>query len=443
MARHRVALLNMTRVALVSALAVSLTGCIVIQQQAPENSGSKPSSSSAPTQSAVASQAAKTSAKQSPLTQENSAENTSWESTIATVKGGVAKISEVKCDGSGGNGTAFVIGERFVMTAAHVVEGASQISVEVGGQTFEGVTVGLDTENDLAVVRLDSRTNEYAFKFADGDPAVGSEVAVIGYPLNEDLSFTKGTVSGLNRSMYPGESGPGNFIQTDTSINPGNSGGPMINRRGEVVGVVSFSRLDPNQAGNVGTATDGLNFASGVSSALPAAKKWVGSPESGLMDTCDGVTNGSASTDDYSEAMPDEDAGNFFVDNTSNHPESENIRSTFDFMGKSINAGDYDSAFTAYSESLRSKLGSAAKWSEGLKTTQWMAMQIFDVESTSDSSALVKAALVTEQDSNDGYEGQTCSGWYMFYEMVVEDGYWLVDSANTFEHRGPKACSDL
>ncbi|APF39830.1 hypothetical protein BHE16_00990 [Neomicrococcus aestuarii] len=391
---------------------------------------------------AAASPAAQTAAKQSTVAQEDPDVGESWEKTIATVKGGVARISNIRCDGTGGNGTAFLIGERFVMTAAHVVDDAAQLSVEIGGQTFAGETVGLDSEADLAVIRMDGSSKQHAFKFASKDPEMGTEIAVIGYPLSEPLSVTRGTVSGLNRNPSVQGSVSGSFIQVDASINPGNSGGPLISLDGEIVGVASSIRMTDKITGNV-TSADGINFATAVSKALPAAKSWVGAPQSGFMDTCASSSDGSAVTDEYSEAVPQENAEQFTVDTTSQHPDAETILSTFQYIGESINMGDYDAAFSAYSSDLQSKLGSSTEWSKGLQTTQWMAMRIFDVETSSDGDALVKATLVTEQDAKDGVDGQTCSAWYMFYGMVVEDGYWAVDSANTYEHSGPRACSDF
>ncbi|WP_282011431.1 trypsin-like peptidase domain-containing protein [Nitrospina watsonii] len=128
--------------------------------------------------------------------------------------------------------------DGYVITNAHVVKQAEKIKVTLyGGREFVGEVLGADEETDLAVVKVNS--DEVLPQVALGDSSmlkIGQLVVAIGNPygLNDTLSL--GVISGLNReninlSRYE------DFIQTDASINPGNSGGPLLNIRGEVIGI--------------------------------------------------------------------------------------------------------------------------------------------------------------------------------------------------------------
>jgi 2-alkenal reductase len=135
-------------------------------------------------------------------------------------------------------GSGFVIDrDGHALTNAHVVDGAASLSVTLdNGDKLPARTVGLDPVLDLALIRVEGRTNLAIARFGDSSTLrVGEEVVVIGNPIGLDQTMTRGIVSGLNR-LLPGVSDQP-MIQTDAPINPGNSGGPLLNLEGEVVGV--------------------------------------------------------------------------------------------------------------------------------------------------------------------------------------------------------------
>jgi hypothetical protein len=154
--------------------------------------------------------------------------------------------------GGGGSGTAFVVHrDGLLVTCAHVVRGASKVNVSLGGKTYSGDVVGIDDGHDLALVRI-AANNLPALPLAAADTArLAEEVRAIGFPLSDVLGtsvkVTRGSVSGL--VVQKGEK----LLQIDASINPGNSGGPLVNDRGEVLGV--------NSAGLVGEAVTNVGFA--------------------------------------------------------------------------------------------------------------------------------------------------------------------------------------
>jgi putative serine protease PepD len=149
--------------------------------------------------------------------------------------------------GSGGSetatGTGFVVdGKGHIVTAAHVVQGASSISVKFqDGTTRTAKVLGTDEATDVAVLAVDP-SGLTLHPLALGSSAslsIGDQVAAIGDPFTYDRSLSTGVVSGLDRTI----SAPNGFtvahaIQTDAALNPGNSGGPVLNAAGQVIGIV-------------------------------------------------------------------------------------------------------------------------------------------------------------------------------------------------------------
>ncbi|WP_077002577.1 DegQ family serine endoprotease [Variovorax sp. KK3] len=136
-----------------------------------------------------------------------------------------------------GVGSGFILtADGFVMTNAHVVDGASEVLVTlVDKREFKAKIIGADKRTDVAVVKIDA-TGLPAVKVGDiSKLRVGEWVMAIGSPFGLENTVTAGIVSAKQRDT--GDYLP--FIQTDVAINPGNSGGPLINMRGEVVGINS------------------------------------------------------------------------------------------------------------------------------------------------------------------------------------------------------------
>ena len=136
-----------------------------------------------------------------------------------------------------GVGSGFIVSsDGFVMTNAHVVEGADEVLVTLtDSREFKAKIVGLDKRSDVAVVKIQA-SGLPAVKIGDVQRLkVGEWVMAIGSPFGLENTVTAGIVSAKQRDT--GEYLP--FIQTDVAINPGNSGGPLINMRGEVVGINS------------------------------------------------------------------------------------------------------------------------------------------------------------------------------------------------------------
>jgi putative serine protease PepD len=140
----------------------------------------------------------------------------------------------------------------YILTAAHVVEGADQVTVRLAdGTRLRGQVLGTDTPNDVGVVKVD-RGNLPAAPLAVNVPLqVGQLAVAIGSPFRLEGSVTAGVVSATNRILSDGQGAGREVIQTDAPINPGNSGGVLADREGRVIGINSAIRSDGSN-GNIG-----------------------------------------------------------------------------------------------------------------------------------------------------------------------------------------------
>ena len=135
-------------------------------------------------------------------------------------------------------GSGFIIGsDGSIVTNAHVIENAKKIIVKLSDKReFEAKVLGKDPKTDVAVIKIDSNGSLPTADLGDSEQLeVGEWVMAVGNPFGLDSSVTSGIVSAKGRHIGAGPYD--NFIQTDTPINPGNSGGPLVNLRGQVVGI--------------------------------------------------------------------------------------------------------------------------------------------------------------------------------------------------------------
>jgi serine protease Do len=141
-----------------------------------------------------------------------------------------------------GSGTGFIVDKNgYLITNQHVVESADRIKVRLLGDELEyrAHVVGVDSETDLAVLKIDVKHPLVPVQMGNSDGVqVGDWVIAIGSPFGLQATVTAGIVSAERTSRdLPGARQFQNFLQTDAAINPGNSGGPLLNTRGEVIGV--------------------------------------------------------------------------------------------------------------------------------------------------------------------------------------------------------------
>ena len=138
-----------------------------------------------------------------------------------------------------GQGSGFIVsGDGVILTNAHVVDGAEEVTVKLTDRReFKAKVIGSDKRSDVAVIKIDAR-NLPAVRIGNpADVSVGEWVLAIGSPFGFENTATSGIVSAKSRSLSGDSYVP--FIQTDVAVNPGNSGGPLFNLKGEVIGINS------------------------------------------------------------------------------------------------------------------------------------------------------------------------------------------------------------
>ncbi|WP_308198969.1 trypsin-like peptidase domain-containing protein [Saccharothrix sp. S26] len=184
---------------------------------------------------------------------------------------------------SGGAGSGFTLSsDGLVLTNNHVVESAAAggpIQVQLqDGRSFDAKIVGRDPTSDLAVLKMEDVSGLPVAELGNsGDLRIGQQVVAVGSPFDLNGTVTSGIVSSLNRPVRAGGQQGGedtvlNAIQTDAAINPGNSGGPLVNMRGQVVGINS-AIYSPNSGQASQGGSVGIGFAIPIDQARRTAKE--------------------------------------------------------------------------------------------------------------------------------------------------------------------------
>jgi serine protease Do len=151
--------------------------------------------------------------------------------------------------------------DGYILTNAHVIEDATEVTVMLNdGQEYTATIIGSDSSADIAVLKIQASDLTPA-EFGDSDDlVVGDYAYAIGNPLGFELSntFTPGVISGLDRTITINDNTM-NLIQTSAAINSGNSGGPLVNSKGQVIGIVS-SKMSSSYSSSE-ASIEGLGFA--------------------------------------------------------------------------------------------------------------------------------------------------------------------------------------
>ena len=236
---------------------------VVIQQVAPSSSSSSSGSDSSITSA---------SASGSSLTTEQVADLVSPSVVVITTEQVVYSqwswYGQSQVESGAGSGV-IISSDGYILTCAHVVSGASNITVSIGDKDYPATLVGEDTTSDIAVVKVDATGLTPATVGNSDSLKVGESVMAVGNPLGElGGTVTSGIVSALNRSVSIQGSSSVNtmsLIQMDASVSPGNSGGGLFNMNGELVGIVNAKSSDSD--------AEGLGFAIPVNDAVKVAQE--------------------------------------------------------------------------------------------------------------------------------------------------------------------------
>jgi serine protease Do len=155
-----------------------------------------------------------------------------------------------------GTGTGFIVDRNgYILTNYHVVEKADRVKVKINGDDndYKGRVIGYDQETDVAVLKIDAKRTLTPVRMGNSDSVeVGDWAVAIGSPFGLQATVTAGIVSATGRDL-PGTQFQ-HFLQTDAAINPGNSGGPLLNIRGEVIGINTMIATQSGTYSGIGFA---------------------------------------------------------------------------------------------------------------------------------------------------------------------------------------------
>jgi len=401
-------------------IGMTATGCVVLNPEPPSGEVTPPqSSTSAPPSSTTPAAVAKGAAPTTPSTPKTAAPVASptappptWPETAKDVQDGVARLQTTRCDADGqssGSGTGFLVSDDLLVTAAHVVKNASTITAVVDGHLTGVQVLGSNNVADVALLRMTRPSKGHIFTFATEDPPIGTAVAALGFPHHQELSFSQGTVSGLNREFVREGARQSHLIQTDTPTNPGNSGGPMITIDGSVAGII-VSKFDDTESRSI----EGLGFAVSATRAAAAVKEWEERAVPIALKPCTG--DASAPVE-------------FETSITSEHDQAENIAQTLQAHGQGINDGAYAAAFNLFTPQFQQSSGGLDAWSTGLATTVWVDLDVMDVAGHG-NDVKAKVRMVSMQAVEDAPKApgapQTCSVWNIEYSMHWDGIQWLI-----------------
>ncbi|MBA2274848.1 MAG: trypsin-like peptidase domain-containing protein [Actinobacteria bacterium] len=176
------------------------------------------------------------------------------EPVAAVAKAVLPSVVQIETESGLGTGVVYN-SDGFILTAAHVVEGSSEVTVRLAdGRRVPGQVEGADSDTDVAVVSI-GRSDIPAASLAIGIPVkVGQLAVAIGSPFGLEGTVTAGVVSAAERTITTSEGNAASMIQTDAPINPGNSGGALVDRKGRVIGINDAIRSDSGVNAGVGFA---------------------------------------------------------------------------------------------------------------------------------------------------------------------------------------------
>jgi len=180
--------------------------------------------------------------------------------SVVTIEVVEYKVKDQQINASGGLGSGVVINkEGFIMTAAHVVDTANEVSVKFqNGTVYAADVISSSSAADVALLKLRFLPSQLQpAKIGNSSSSkIGEQILIIGAPLGLEHSLSVGYISRKMKKNTISNGEMAGFIQTDASINHGNSGGPMFNMKGEVIGIVSFILSNSGGFEGLGFAVD-------------------------------------------------------------------------------------------------------------------------------------------------------------------------------------------
>jgi S1-C subfamily serine protease len=326
---------------------------------------------------------------------------------------GVVRIDASTCGGSG-VGSGFLISPTLVATAAHVVDGAVAIGLTTGTNTLEGHVVGVDDQTDVALIQAAVPLQGHLFSLATEEPPVGTQIGVIGYPEGGPVSFTEGSVSGLDRSIPIAGQTRSGLLQTDAALNPGDSGGPLLLLNDTVAGL----------ADAVDTQATGIGYAVPVQVAAPLFSQWEAGATPPPPPSC---------TNPLGPSTPEPITGG------TNDPNTQAAMAMLNTYFTAINHGDYQTAYALFSPDAQKTI-SEAKFAVDDATTFDYNITLQAVTSEGPGRMLADVTFTSLQRPAKGPNGDSCDHWTLQYTLIQIGSVWRIEVANGQGGQTHSAC---
>lgn len=339
--------------------------------------------------------------------------------------GSVGRIISSACEDLPAFGSGFLVADDLVLTAAHVANNASEMTIEFPDHEPVNLEVVYsEPAQDTALLRLIDPVAGTPLVLSDIDAKAGQQVGVVGYPLGYTAPHVN---SGMVSSVDDEATLDGHFIDRlvtlDAAVNPGNSGGPVLNAQGEVVGLISSSAA----SGRVeGATAEGIHFAIPADRLRSILGEWADSPAE-TFTPCD---------EPAGSEQPDAPILELLIRPPSD--DAQTLGGTLWVHGEAINQGNYKAAWEMLTPAMQARMGGLQEWSDGLDSSYWVVLEIREAAIT-DTRASVTTYLRTYQDPSDGRDGQTCTIWPLTYTMAFAEGEWLIDRAKL--RADPQPCA--
>lgn len=333
----------------------------------------------------------------------------------------VASVNAVTCDTTR-QGTAFLVSDSIVYTAASIVVDAAEVAVTIDGNSIESQVIGQDPERNIAVLRLSKPVVDVEpLPFSKQPARVGDEVGAIVRPVGLPLTLTVGRLSSMTTDQ------PLTILRTDADAEMGSSGGPLIDQRGQVIGIVSLS---VNDAG----VTAPL-LAVSFDDVREQLAGWVTNPAPPPDTFCVGTV-------DLSEI--DAVAGELIAADT-DHPQIAALQRTYAVYSQSINSSRAESAFDVLGPAI-TDTSSASEWAEGQRTSKIWDWRIREVTNVGETLQ-VRSVFTSTQDGEFGFDGSsTCTRWDITHDLISGtfrgEPYWLINRSKATTGSGPVDCDE-
>ncbi len=317
----------------------------------------------------------------------------------------VGRLLSTTCTGAPLAGTGFVVGPGLVLTAAHVVDGARQVSLRLAdAEPVAARVIGIDASRDTALVRADAIGADIPrIALADDATAVGESVVVLGYPLGESdshLSFAR--ITSVTDSAIVNGFPMQDLVTVDATVPVGMSGGPVLDADGVARGMVVAAIAGRGGRDSVATVTLAL-----PASALAGSLAQWRDDQPVRSGPCAGeVDRGDVADPTLTLTSTDADA-----------PE---LGHTLWLLGRSINAGQYPGAAGLLTSSLLAGEGGAQAWEQGLGQTRWEGIDLRGATRDGDH-ATARVLLRTRTDAG-------CRVQQVEVGFERTGGVWLVDA---------------